>query len=248
MLWYYARDGQQDGPHSDESIQELARTGMIDSATLVWSEGMAEWQPISQAAPHLVPAAPVRLAPKSGASEVHCAECGAPVPASEVVSLQGLPICARCKPVRLQKMRESVHAKSPSYELERLLRVAKAQRGVNMCILILIVCYAVGIASGALDAANRRANPPGGLVAGIVGLVILGVYILQVIYVYRLASALESGVPILWVLGILCLSCIGLLLLLYLSHKATQELRAAGFKVGLLGGNPKDVERKMAGG
>jgi len=77
---------------------------------------------------------------------------------------------------------------------------------------------------------------------------VLAVAIFQVIYVYRLASSLETGIPILWVLGILCLSCIGLLLLLVLSSKATKQLREAGFKVGLLGGNPKDVERRMSGG
>jgi hypothetical protein len=77
---------------------------------------------------------------------------------------------------------------------------------------------------------------------------VLAVAIFQVIYVYRLASSLEKGIPILWVLGILFLSCIGLILLLVLSSKATKQLREAGFKVGLLGGNPKDVERRMSGG
>ena len=249
-MWYYARDGKQDGPHSDDSMQELARSGVIDSATLVWREGMAEWQAISQAAPHLLPPASVHLAARSDVSEVRCSECGAPVPASELVSLQGSPICARCKPVRLQKMREGLGANTRSYELERLLRVAKAQRGVNVCILLLIVCYTLAFVSGFAAGGGPANSPTGpmGIVSVVGGLVLIGVYVAQIIYVYRLASALESGIPILWVLGILCLSCIGLLLLLLLSSKATQQLREAGFKVGLLGGNPKDVERKLAGG
>ena len=83
-------------------------------------------------------------------------------------------------------------------------------------------------------------------IVSLIGL--LAVVIFQVIYVYRLASSLETGIPILWVLGILCLSCIGLLLLLVLSSKATKQLREAGFKVGLLGAIPKDVEHRMSGG
>ena len=63
-------------------------------------------------------------------------------------------------------------------------------------------------------------------------------------YVYRLAAAL-GHTAIVWVLGVVFLSCIGLLLLLILSSKATKELRNAGFKVGLLGANPKDIEQKM---
>jgi hypothetical protein len=36
-----------------------------------------------------------------------------------------------------------------------------------------------------------------------------------------------------------------LILLLILSSKATKEIKASGFKVGLLGGNPKEIEQAM---
>ena len=250
MDWYYVRDGKQDGPHSDESLRELARSGVIDFATVVWSEGMENWQPISQAAPQLLPAAGLRLAATSGTTEAQCAECGGVFPVSEMVSLQGSQVCARCKPVRLQKMREGVVTNTREAGLARLLKVAKAQRGVNLCLLVSLACYALIFASAG-SAAGRGPNAPTGPTAfvSIVSLIgLLAVIIFQVIYVYRLASSLETGIPILWVLGILCLSCIGLILLLVLSSKATKQLREAGFKVGLLGGNPKDVERRMTGG
>jgi hypothetical protein len=252
MNWYYARDGKQDGPHPDESIRELAKTGAIDPATLIWSEGMPDWQPISQAAPHLLPAAGLRLAAGSDTAQAACAECGTVLPASELISLQGEQICAQCKPARLQRMREGVVTSSRSGELARLLKVAKAQRGVNLCLLLSLVCYVL-IFAGAGFTAERGAgaNSAGGgaaliSIAGSLGILVVAVF--QVIYVYRLASSLGTGVPILWVLGILFLSCIGLILLLVLSSKATKQLRDAGFKVGLLGGNPADVERRMSGG
>jgi hypothetical protein len=90
-------------------------------------------------------------------------------------------------------------------------------------------------------------NPAAALLpmAGLLGLLV--VLVLQLLYVYRLAAALEVGLPILWVLGVVLLSCIGLVLLLILSSKATKELRKAGFRVGLLGGNPKEIEKQMRG-
>lgn len=243
MNWYYVRDGQQDGPHSDEALQQLAGSGRLDAATLVWREGMADWLPISQAAPHLLPHAPP---PTTGVEEACCAECGSVLPAAEMVTIQGAQVCARCKPLRLQKLREVVAAFGRGGDWARLLRVAKAQRGVNLCILLAFACYALLIFGGAAGEAAGRPPNAMALVPLVAFLGLLVVLVFQVIYVYRLASSLEVGVPIIWVLGVLFLSCIGLLLLLVLSSKATKQLRDAGFKVGLLGANPKDIEQRLS--
>jgi len=48
--WYYARNGQQQGPVSLERLQELARSGQLDSADLVWNSSMTDWMPAGQAA------------------------------------------------------------------------------------------------------------------------------------------------------------------------------------------------------
>ncbi|MBI3876939.1 MAG: DUF4339 domain-containing protein [Verrucomicrobia bacterium] len=44
MDWYYAESGQQKGPVSDEQFQNLVRDGVVKPDTLVWHEGMANWQ------------------------------------------------------------------------------------------------------------------------------------------------------------------------------------------------------------
>lgn len=41
--WYYAREGQQLGPVSLESLQDMARSGQLGPGDLVWTDGMAEW-------------------------------------------------------------------------------------------------------------------------------------------------------------------------------------------------------------
>ena len=123
MNWFYAQDGRQAGPVEDNELDRLAQTGTINGATLVWHSGMASWQPYSQARPAAAAIAPVpayaggmpgptapspgtMLAPAAGG--VRCSECAQVFPADEVVQVEGLNVCANCKPLLLQKLREGV--------------------------------------------------------------------------------------------------------------------------------------------
>ena len=57
--WYYAdRQRQQHGPLETEQLSELFRSGQIDSASLVWREGLEQWQPLSSLRHELNLAAP----------------------------------------------------------------------------------------------------------------------------------------------------------------------------------------------
>lgn len=67
MSWYYAQDGQQTGPVSEEQLMQLVSSGRIVPATLVWRAGMADWLPLGELRPELAslamkaPAAQPRL-------------------------------------------------------------------------------------------------------------------------------------------------------------------------------------------
>jgi len=166
-----------------------------------------------------------------------------------MVDIRGSKICARCKPVRLQKIQEGVATGDRTAQLQRLVKIAKAQRGVNVGILLIFLCYALILFGGLIISPTAPGGPSNAMAfVPLVALAaLLGVLVFQIMHVYRLAAALRCGIPLLWVLGVFFLSCIGLILLLVLSSKATKELKAAGFKVGLLGGNPKEIERAMLG-
>lgn len=56
MNWYYAYDGQQQGPVPEDELARLAQSGIIGGTNLVWREGLADWAPLGTAAPHLLPA------------------------------------------------------------------------------------------------------------------------------------------------------------------------------------------------
>lgn len=130
MSWYYADSGRQTGPIDDASLDALIRQGAIRGDTLVWKEGMSNWQPLSTVrqmsppqpqAPMMNPApqqyqqpqqqqpsynAPVAAQSAGGAQTVACANCGQWFPMSEVVFLGSSYVCAACKPIFLQRMRE----------------------------------------------------------------------------------------------------------------------------------------------
>lgn len=45
MLWYYSSQNQQIGPVDDEALKKLITDGKVNSMTMVWSQGMSNWQP-----------------------------------------------------------------------------------------------------------------------------------------------------------------------------------------------------------
>jgi len=114
MNWYYADQGQQTGPVTEEQFTELVRTGKIQPDTLVWREGMAAWAPYRQAG---APPHPSTPSPAGGPGfvagqnpEAVCAECGRMFAIQDMIHHSGptggIYICANCKPVFLQKLAE----------------------------------------------------------------------------------------------------------------------------------------------
>ena len=51
MNWYYVSAGRQAGPVEEAQLEDLFRTGKIQAETLVWKEGMANWQPYREVKP-----------------------------------------------------------------------------------------------------------------------------------------------------------------------------------------------------
>jgi len=106
MKWYYADAGRQVGPVEDAQLDELVRSGAVRDDTLIWREGMANWQPHSAvrgpSKPAPIPAAAVPIA----AETRFCSECGRPYPAHEMVTIGTATVCAQCKPLYMQRARE----------------------------------------------------------------------------------------------------------------------------------------------
>lgn len=52
--WFYASEGQQQGPYPEAQFRELIARGAVRADTLVWTEGMTGWQR-AQDVPGLIP-------------------------------------------------------------------------------------------------------------------------------------------------------------------------------------------------
>jgi hypothetical protein len=80
MNWFYSEGGAQKGPVDDAAFRALVANGTIRPDSLVWHEGMADWQPLSAAEPGLAPQ--VVPPPTPGAAAAPAA--GAPLPPGTV--------------------------------------------------------------------------------------------------------------------------------------------------------------------
>jgi hypothetical protein len=63
MDWYYASNGQQAGPVSQEQLAELFRNGTVKPFDLVWNETMTEWTPIGKLSDFALSSPPAAASP-----------------------------------------------------------------------------------------------------------------------------------------------------------------------------------------
>jgi GYF domain 2 len=74
--WFFASRGQQQGPYAEAQLREFIARGTVGADTLVWSEGMTDWQRAGDI-PGLVSAASgARTAPYSGGSPAGTGRAG----------------------------------------------------------------------------------------------------------------------------------------------------------------------------
>ena len=111
MEWYYAESGRQVGPIQQEALEALVRSGAVRPDTLVWQEGMPNWQPYGTVRPAVVTAEAhpgVVATAVAGPSTRFCSECGRPFPQNELIPFGSSFVCAACKEIFAHKLREGV--------------------------------------------------------------------------------------------------------------------------------------------
>jgi uncharacterized RDD family membrane protein YckC len=179
MSWYYSDAGRQVGPIEEAALDDLVRQGAVRDDTLVWREGMANWQPhgaVRGPKPAPMPAVPI------GADSSFCSECGRPFPTNQLVALGNANVCAQCKPIYLQRMREGGQAIATRRYAGfwiRFVAVIIDSVILNVAMLIITIplgLMGAGIGAGQVEQLNR------GDFAGIGALIALyGVFILVVV-------------------------------------------------------------------
>src|SRR5262245_24227597 len=162
MNWYYVDGGQQAGPVGDAEFEALVQRGKVQADTLVWHEGLANWQPYREVKPPglaLASAPPISAAPGgavSGGAEAVCAECGKIFSTSEMIQYGDARVCANCKPIFVQKLSEGAPVgEAMNYAGFWIRFAAKFVDGLIIGIVFLAPLFVLGFAAATSGNPNR---------------------------------------------------------------------------------------------
>jgi uncharacterized RDD family membrane protein YckC len=108
MNWYYADKGSQFGPVSEEEFQSLVKKGTITQDTLVWNSSMKDWQKYGDVTKGKTSESIGSSTATNFSEEMTCVECGNAFSKDDMIQYQDSWVCATCKPIFVQKLKEGL--------------------------------------------------------------------------------------------------------------------------------------------
>lgn len=108
MEWYYADSGRQVGPVTERDVERLVKEGKITANTLVWKQGMTDWQQYGKVTHRSAGAAPRARGVMGVAGQLFCSQCGKSFPQDDMIRYGNAWVCAVCKPIFIQMLKEGV--------------------------------------------------------------------------------------------------------------------------------------------
>jgi uncharacterized RDD family membrane protein YckC len=170
--WLYESEGAKRGPIATSELLDLANAGTIGAATPVSYDRGTTWRPFGEIAaglapapvpppPDAVPPPPLPAATDPGAERsAACALCAKTLPESELLRYEGHFVCADCKPLFVQRLREGLALPGSRVYAGFWIRVgAKLIDGL----ILYAVNFVIGIAFGLVMPAlvDPAATTPG---------------------------------------------------------------------------------------
>jgi uncharacterized RDD family membrane protein YckC len=162
MRWYYAEGKRKVGPMTEIEIDQLALEGKITPDTLVWNEKTLRWKPYralkdddidnqtsKETGPDTRTAIPENGVPVEQLDtqvEPVCDECGRSFPVDEMVSYGESMICATCKPLFFQKLKEGSLLPAMRYAGFWIRVAAKIIDGIVLWLVNMIFSLVAGFA------------------------------------------------------------------------------------------------------
>jgi uncharacterized RDD family membrane protein YckC len=111
MNLYYADGDRQVGPIGKNELQSLIKAKKINSQTLVWQPGMEKWEELglfvrrkTQSGSRSTQPAPAITKKRQSV----CSECGRAFAEDDMIRFTNTWVCAACKPILVQKIKEGV--------------------------------------------------------------------------------------------------------------------------------------------
>ncbi len=175
MEWFYRLNEEENGPISTDDLKALFKSKTITAETQVRRIDMPGWKPLRQfvkgaATPPPAPAAqsahgsslemerqdlslsaatPSAAAPTAERSDARCSECGRVFPPDDLIRFDDAHICAACKPLFTQKLREGVRVQKAMVYAGFWIRFgAKFIDMLIVTVVSMIIGFMLGLAIG----------------------------------------------------------------------------------------------------
>lgn len=106
--WYYIQNNQQQGPIAPDEFEQRCEAGDIGPSTLVFTGGMRDWAPLSEArnAGLLDPSS---VEGEEASPRVQCPSCDMRVALDDLIPLGETHVCPWCRDRVLQQHREGAN-------------------------------------------------------------------------------------------------------------------------------------------
>lgn len=108
MNLYYADGDRQVGPIDKTELQSLIRAKKIDANTLVWQPGMKQWQALGLFVRRKTQGKSASMQPAPPVQQSLCSECGQAFAKDDMIRFSDVWVCAGCKPIIVQKIKEGI--------------------------------------------------------------------------------------------------------------------------------------------
>jgi Predicted membrane protein/domain len=102
MNWYYAINGQRQGPVLQQELEKLVSTGVITEQTLVWREGMTDWKSFGDVRSSGL------LSGGTTEDTAVCVVSGKTFPKREMIQFEGKWVSAQHRDEFFQRMRQGM--------------------------------------------------------------------------------------------------------------------------------------------
>ena len=108
MNLYYEVGDQQVGPIGKTELQSLVKSKKLNAKTRVWQEGMESWEELGAFIRNQQGKGVQKRTPADSVARSNCSECGQAFAEEDMIRFQDSWVCAGCKPVFIQKVKEGV--------------------------------------------------------------------------------------------------------------------------------------------
>jgi uncharacterized RDD family membrane protein YckC len=108
MSWYYAYEGRKVGPITKADLKQLVQSKQVSAATKVWRPGLENWVELGRLIKNKSNPVPPPQSPAVPVRAFDCAECGQRFAEDDMLKFDDAWVCAGCKPVFVQKLKEGL--------------------------------------------------------------------------------------------------------------------------------------------